>query len=70
MNGTFSKWMLGIIATLLVLLVSALWSGNARLAVVEFNTANVREVVLDHEQRVRRLERLTNARRERRGDPL
>jgi hypothetical protein len=58
-NGTFAKWLLSIIASLLAALVIALWSGNARLAVVEVNTSNIKEAVADHEVRVRRLERIT-----------
>lgn len=56
-NSTFLKWALTIIGGLLVLLVSALWDGNARLAVVEENTGSIKEVMADHETRMRRLER-------------
>lgn len=72
--SSFSRWMTGVIATLLAALVIALWNGNARLAVVENNTSNIKEAfgqtLADHELRVRRLERMVQDRnRSRNGVP-
>jgi hypothetical protein len=72
-NGGFTKWLLSIIAALLLGLVSVLWDGNAQLAVLDNRLANLEKTFTagiddlkddanDREQRVRRLERLVNQR--------